>query len=423
MVSKAGRPCPTERATEGEAEVALRARDGGPAVPRAKRAVAVVFVANGFAFASWVSRVPAIRDTLGLTPGEVGLLLLFLSAGTLVALPLSGVVVGRLGPARTVAAAVVAGAVGLLLVAAGLTARSAVAVGAGLFSYGIGTSAWDVAMNVEGADVERRLGRTVMPRFHAGFSLGTVLGALAGAGAARAGLSLQVQLVITVAGILVAGLLAVRAFLPPAARDAETGPRRSVLLAWREPRTLAVGLLVLAFALCEGIANDWLALSLVDGYGATEAVGAVGFGTFVGAMTVARLFGGSAVERYGRAPVLRVTAVLVIVGVLAVVFSSGLPGAFAGAVLWGLGASLGFPLGMSAAADDETRAAARVSVVSSIGYTAFLAGPPLVGLLADDVGVRRAILVAVGAAVVGLVAASAATPRPAGAPTTVPERA
>ena len=396
---------------------------GDPAVARAKSAVAVVFVVNGLAFASWVSRVPAIRDTLGLTPGRIGLLLLFLSAGTLVALPLSGIVVGRLGPARTVAAAVLAGATGLLVVAGGLSVRSAAAVAAGLFVYGIGTSAWDVAMNVEGADVERRLGRTVMPRFHAGFSLGTVLGALAGAGAARAGITLQLQLVVTVGGILVIGLLAVRSFLPPAPQPDDAGPRPSALLAWREPRTLAVGLLVLAFALCEGIANDWLALSLVDGYGAAEAVGAVGFGTFVTAMTVARLFGGSAVERYGRAPVLRVTAALVIAGVLAVVVSPGLPGAFAGAVLWGLGASLGFPLGMSAAADDETGAAARVSVVSSIGYTAFLAGPPLVGLLADGVGVRRAILVAVGAAVVGLVTATAAAPRRVGAPTAVPGRA
>ena len=384
---------------------------GDPTVGRAKVAVAVVFVINGLAFASWVSRVPAIRDTLGLTAGRIGLLLLFLSAGTLVALPISGIVVARLGPARTVAAMVLVGSAGLLTMAAGLTAGSVGAVAAGLFGYGVGTSAWDVAMNVEGADVERRLDRTVMPRFHAGFSLGTVLGALAGAACARAGVALEAQLVVTVAGILVVGLLAVRAFLPVPARAAGSSPRRSALLAWREPRTLAIGLLVFAFALCEGIANDWLALSLVDGYGAGEAVGAAGFAAFVTAMTLGRLVGGSFVERYGRVPVLRVTAGLVAAGALAVVTAPGLPGALAGAVLWGLGASLGFPLGMSAAADDETRAAARVSVVSSIGYTAFLGGPPLVGLLADEVGVRRAILVALGAAAVGLLSAAAAAPR------------
>ena len=382
------------------------------AVQRAKVAVAVVFLVNGLAFASWVARVPAIRDTLDFTPGRLGLLLLAVSAGTMVALPLSGIVVGRLGPARTVAAGVLFTSAGLVVLALGLSARSVPAVALGLLCYGIGTSSWDVAMNVEGADVERRVGRTIMPRFHAAFSLGTVLGALAGAGCARAGVSLQAQLAATVLVVLAVGLLSVRAFLPVAADTDRSGATTSVLAAWREPHTLLIGLLVLSFALCEGIANDWLALSLVDGYDAGQAVGAAGFGIFVTAMTVGRLVGGSFVERYGRVATLRVTGVLVVLGVLAVVVSPGLPGALVGAACWGLGASLGFPLGMSAAADDEDGAAARVSVVSSIGYTAFLGGPPLVGLLADQVEVRRAILVALAAAVVGLSVASAARPLP-----------
>jgi MFS family permease len=97
--------------------------------------------------------------------------------------------------------------------------------------------------------------------------------------------------------------------------------------------------------------------------------------------------------------------------VLAVVLSPGLPGALLGAALWGVGASLGFPLGMSAAADDEDRSAIRLSVVSSIGYAAFLGGPPLVGLLADNVGIRYAVLVACGAATLGLLTSRAAAPR------------
>ena len=382
----------------------------GQAVQRAKVAVSVIFVVNGLAFASWVARVPAIRDTLGLTPGRVGLLLLSVSAGTMTALPLSGLVVGRLGPARTVAAGVLAGSIGLLVMAVGLAAAAVPAVALGMLLYGVGTSTWDVAMNVEGADVERRLGRTVMPRFHAGFSLGTVLGALIGAGCAKAGVSLEWQLAVTVVAILLAGLSGVRAFLPPVVAESAAANRSSVLAAWREPRTLLIGVLVLAFALCEGVANDWLALSLVDGYHAAQAVGAVGFGTFVTAMTVGRLVGGSFVERYGRVGTLRVTALLAVAGVLTVVLSPGIPGALAGAVLWGLGASLGFPLGMSAAGDEAARSAARVSVVGSIGYTAFLGGPPLVGLLADHVTVRDAILVACGAALVGFLAAAAARP-------------
>ena len=383
---------------------------GPEALRRAKIAVSVIFAVNGLAFASWAARVPAIRDALDLTPGRVGLLLLSVSAGTMAALPLSGLVVGRLGPGRTVAAGVLAASAGLLVMALGLGTAAVPAVALGMFAYGVGSSTWDVAMNVEGADVERRLERTIMPRFHAGFSLGTVLGALVGAGCAKAGVPLQWQLAVTVGAILVAGLGGTRAFLPPVVAESAAANRSSVLAAWREPRTLLIGLLVLAFALCEGVANDWLALSLVDGYAAAQAVGAVGFGTFVTAMTVGRLVGGSFVERYGRVGTLRVTALLVVAGVLAVVLSPGIPGALAGAVLWGLGASLGFPLGMSAAGDEAARSAARVSVVGSIGYTAFLGGPPLVGLLADHVTVRHAILVACGAAVVGFLASAAARP-------------
>ena len=382
-----------------------------PTTQRAKLAVSCVFVLNGLAFASWVSRVPAIRDGLDLTPGAVGLLLLCLSAGTLLALPLSGTVVGRFGPARTVASSAGAVAAGLVVMAAGLWAASTPLVGLGMFVYGIGTSAWDVAMNVEAADVERRLARTIMPRFHAGFSAGTVTGALVGAGCARLGIDLSTQLVGTVVVVLAVVPLTTRAFTPvePAHPDHVGG--RSVLAAWRERRTLMIGVVVLSFALAEGIANDWVALALVDGYGASESVAAAGFAVFVSAMTLGRLFGGSLVERAGRVTTLRITGALVAVGVAVVVWSPGLPGALAGAALWGVGASLGFPLGMSAAGDDERSAAARVSVVSSIGYTAFLGGPPLVGLLADSYGVRQAVVVAALAGLTGALVARATAPQ------------
>ena len=127
-------------------------------------------------------------------------------------------------------------------------------------------------------------------------------------------------------------------------------------------------------------------------------------------MTVARLFGGAALERFGRVPTLRATAVLGLVGLLLVLLGGSAPVALAGAVFWGFGAALGFPVGMSAAADDPERAAVRVSVVSSIGYTAFLAGPPLIGLLAEHVGILGGLFVVVGALVLGLVASGASRP-------------
>ncbi len=375
-------------------------------------AVAVAFVLNGVAMAALISRVPAVRDTLALSSADLGLLLLAVSAGTLTALPLSGVVVDRLGAGRTVLAAAAVVTVGFATIAAGLVLTSTPVVALGLAVYGVGTSSWDVAMNVEGAAVERRLGRTLMPRLHAGFSLGTVAGALLGAGAAVSGVPLPVQLAIVAPGCLAGAAVAVRWFLAAGAPDADAvAGVRGVSWAWRESRTLLIGMLVFAFALTEGVASDWLALALVDGHGSSEAIGALGYGTFVTAMTLGRLVGGSLLDRLGRVPVLRGTAVLALVGVGVVVAAGPLGLVLLGAVAWGLGASLGFPVGMSAAADDPARAAGRVAVVSSIGYTAFLAGPPLVGFLAEGFGVLRGLLVVVVAAGAGVVL-SAATRAP-----------
>ena len=380
---------------------------------RARAAVAATFALNGLVFASWVSRLPAVRAALGLSTGQLGLLLLCASVGSLVGLPLSGPVVARLGPARTVLAGALVVGTGLLVVAAGVAAALVPVTGVGLLLAGLGIGTWDVAMNVEGADVERRLGRVLMPRFHAGFSLGTVAGAVLGAACAAAGVAAPVQFLATALLAALAVAAAVRAFSPVAPDDEDAVGLRPGQ-AWREPRTLLIGLLVLCFAFTEGTANDWLAIALVDGHGAGEAVGALGFACFVAAMTAARTVGGGLLERYGRPAVLRLTAVCAVAGLLLVVLAGSVPVVLVGALLWGAGASLGFPVGMSAAADDPHGAAVRVSVVSSVGYTAFLAGPPLVGLLAepDRLGILHALLVVPAALAVGALVAGRAAPSP-----------
>ena len=280
---------------------------------------------------------------------------------------------------------------GTVVAAVGTTVTGTVPlVAAGFFAYGIGTGVWDVAMNVEGAAVEQELGRSIMPRFHAGWSMGSIAGAAVGVPVA----ALDVPMTGAPGG---GGAALGRprpgrvAGLPPGRAAAARPPRgRS---AWREPRTLAIGLMVLAFALTEGAANDWLALALIDGHDVEHWVGVAGFAAFVTAMTVGRLAGTVLLDRFGRVPVLRTTAVAAILGVLLVVFGGHPVLVGLGILVWGLGASLGFPVGMSAAADDPARSAARVSVVATIGYAAFLGGPPLLGFLGDQVGTLRALLV------------------------------
>jgi fucose permease len=195
--------------------------------------------------------------------------------------------------------------------------------------------------------------------------------------------------------------LAVRGFLPDDveqdkakdhAEPDRRGSRWKALHAWREPRTLLIGLFVLAFAFAEGTGNDWIGIALIDGYGTSAAVGTLGFAAFLAAMTAGRWFGPSSLDRYGRVIVIRVLTVICLVGVLLFVFGTYVVVAFIGAVLWGVGLALGFPVGMSAGADEPAMAAPRVSVIASIGYCAFLAGPPLIGFLGDHFTVLRAVL-------------------------------
>jgi MFS family permease len=363
-----------------------------PRVVSARNAVAVSFLLNGFAFASWVSRIPETRDTLRLDNAHLGLLLLCISSGSLLALPSAGAMVSRLGAAGVVRFGTFADAAGLLAIAFGAGSLGSVwLTGAGLFCYGVGTGVWDVAMNVEGADVERRLGRTIMPRFHAAFSLGTVLGAGVGALTVLLGVGMRWHLPAVLVVVTAASLLTVGRFLP--VEDSSPAQPEARGRAWLEPRTLLIGVMVLALALTEGTANDWLAVALQDGYDVARWLAVLGFGGFVAAMTLGRVVGPGLLDRHGRVPVLWATMVGAGVGVLLIVFGGSPWLVVPGIVLWGLGASLGFPVGMSAAADDPLRAAARVSVVSTIGYTAFLAGPPLLGFVGDHVGTLRALLV------------------------------
>lgn len=378
---------------------------------RAGGAVAASFAVSGVAVASVLSRGPGVRDALGLSSAQLGVLLLCLSGGSMVGLPASGPIVHRFGPARAVLAASITVATGLITVAAGLQLGMAGPAAVGFVLTGLGIGIWDVAMNVEGAGVERRIGRSLMPRLHAAFSVGTMAGAALGAASAAAGVPLAAQVFLVGALAPVSMALVVRLFLPvqhDAAQGASGGS--ATLAAWQELRTLLIGLLVLGFAFIEGSATDWIAVAMVDGHSTSEVLGAIAFGLFVTAMTLGRLCGGTALQRWGRVPVLRATALITLAGLLVVLLSGSTAVALVGASLWGLGASLGFPVGMSAAADDPVRAAARVSVVSSIGYTGFLAGPPLIGLLADSAGILRALLVVLGALALGLLVSGASQP-------------
>ena len=362
----------------------------------ATRAVYIAFIVNGFIFASWAARIPQVRDGLRVSPGVLGLILLSVAVGSTIATPLSGLVITWLGDSRTVAVMSLTAAAGMAIVAVGYR-YGIPPVAAGLFLFGFSSGTWDVAMNVQGAAVEQALGQSVMSRFHAGWSVGTVAGA--GAGAAMVALGVPVTVHLLAAALVVAAVvpIAARRFLPHARAETRrdgTAVRRSPLRAWTEPRTLLIGLFVLCMAFTEGTSNDWLSLAVIGGYHTAAVLGTLTFAVFLAAMTTGRWFGPPFIDRYGRVRVLRVCAATAFVGLFVIEAGGVLAAALAGAVLLGLGTSLGFPTGISAAADDPRYAPGRVSTAASIGYLAFLAGPPSIGFLADHVGVLRGLSVA-----------------------------
>lgn len=421
---------------DGEPNVAVgaEASAGNAAVRRAALATFMIFATNGFIFASWAARIPAVTQTLRLSTGEMGLVLLVGAIGSLCSMPLVGPISNRVGIVRTVhlggLLAVIAGG----LLAFGLLIVSVLLVAIGLAVFGIGIALWDVGQNIEGADVEHRLGRTIMPQFHAGFSGGAFLGAIVGAGLSALGVPLPLHLAAIMAAVVVVMVLVPRHFLPltahgPAPADtvrAEAGSAGAASLtaddgvspaprkerggargAWTDPRTLLIGVVVLGATLTEGAGNDWIAKGSVDGLGTSQAAGAALFALFVGAMTLARWFGGRVIDRMGRVVALRLSMVSALIGLAVYSLAGSYWLAAVGALLWGLGAALAFPMGMSAASDDPRHAAARVSVVATIGYIAFLAGPPFLGFLGDHVGLRAALLAILVPIAVALVLAGA----------------
>ncbi|MPZ96358.1 MAG: MFS transporter [Propionibacteriales bacterium] len=377
-------------------------------------ALVAIFTLNGFLMAQVLSRMPALRDQVEASPGQLGVALLAVGLGSIIAMPWTARVAERFG-----SPAVAAGS-GALTIGAWATLALVPDprwLAADLFVVGLGLGTWDVAMNIQGHRLEHLHKRVLMPRLHAGFSAGTVGGALAGAGFAYSGVPLGVQLP-AVGAVGVAIMLAcVRRLAPDAHQRAGSSPDADPARPPDRARSrvtgleIVLGLLTFSTALGEGAANDWLAMVLVDERGAAEAVGALTFAAFNVAMTAGRLGGGALIERRGRSAVLRVCGVAAVSGVLLVALVSSLAAAVAGGLLWGVGLSVVFPAAMSAAGEVPGRGARAIGVVSTIGYAGFLAGAPTIGLVAEQVGLDRALLVVAAVCALVFLLAGAARER------------
>jgi len=388
---------------------------------RWRTAIFAIFLASGLSIATWASRVPDIKLALEVDKAQVGMLLLGAGIASIIGISTSPAIMARTGARTGMMVSIFTFASGVALIGIGTNVVGSYSVVLiGLVLFGLGNGCVDVMMNVEATAIEQHSGKTILPLFHAFFSFGTVIGAGLGALAAQLQITVfthTLGIAVLIAAIGVVSIASVprrQEALDPSEDDGEKRRWRErmhvAMSAWREPRTYAIGVVMLGMSFAEGGANDWLALGVAEDHGGGTALGAAALATFSVAMTVVRVFGGPLVDRFGRVAVLRILAVAAASGILLFILAPSLPLVFVGAALWGVGASLGFPLGMSAAADDPAKAAARVSAAATIGYISFLGGPPVLGFISEHIGLLNTLFILVALVVMSGLFSGAARP-------------
>ncbi len=355
--------------------------------------------------ATWIARLPTVRDRLDTDTAALGFALLFMGIGSLLVMPFTGPLCARYGSRRVVTVTALPATV--LLAGLGLV-PDVVALGALLLALGACYGAWDVAMNIQASHVERAAGRPWMPRFHAMWSVGTITGAGMGALAAWSGVSVPWHFAAAAALIAVGVVLALRTFVDERAITsgaAEDKPGRFV-----NRRLVLIGTITLCSTTIEGAAADWLGLHITDDLAGSAALAAVGYAVFATAMTAARFAGPPVLDRLGRVSALRLGGITTGVGIVVAALAPTIAVALVGGILWGLGVALIFPATMSAGGETPGRSAAGIATVATIGYGGFLIGPPALGVLGHAIGLDRALLILVVLAAGIAVLAPAARP-------------
>lgn len=365
-----------------------------PGLAERRAALSLCFLLLGAGLASWATRTPAIRDAIAASTAGMGLILAMLSIGSIGMILASGRLTRRFGNRRVLALGMALVALSMLTIAAGSALGLAPVVGLGLGLFGAGMGAAEIALNIAGASLERDLRRPVLTALHGFFSLGGAAGALAGLLLTRQAVPVVWHLPF-LALALVLAMPAVLRCIPadaeqPQTADGGRAARPRGLL--RDPRLWALALIIWAMALAEGSANDWLPMLIVDDYGLSPSHGALVFLCFTLAMALLRFGAGPVIARLGRSAVVTGSALAGGLGIgLIAVAQHPAVAALAG-MLWGVGAALGFPVTLSAAADSDDRPEERVRIVAVSGYLSFLAGPPLLGLIGEHFTLRIALL-------------------------------
>ncbi|MFN8620128.1 MAG: MFS transporter [Chloroflexota bacterium] len=398
---------------------------GRDAATLARLATIIVFMTHGLVFASWTAQIPLVKSNLGLTDAELGLALFGAPIGSIVAMLATSALLPRLGSRRMVQICLTGYCATAWTVG---VAANGPQLFLALMLWGVFLGSLDVCMNGQAVFVERAVGRPIMSSFHGLWSVGAFIGVGIGALCVALGVPLAAQLAtLGLVAFVVAGS-ATRRMLSDPPHDHATGPKPSAARAWRNPVVLLLGAVMLAALLCEGAAADWSAVYLHDSVGTSPAFAALGYMAFSVTMVVGRLSGDRLLARFAPRTLLATLALVATIGMSLALLIGGPVISLVGFAALGVGIALVVPAAFTAGGRlDGVHPGAAVAVISSVGFVGFVMGPPLIGHLADAVGLGVALaLLPILTAVIAIVVRSnhaftpgpaPATPSPAPGPT------
>ena len=349
------------------------------------RLVMAVFFMQAVLIANWYPRIPDVAAKIGGGPGDLAIGLLGMPVGTFLALTAIGPLVQRFSARRLILAGFVVYSVSMALPG---WAWNVPSLFVAMLFLGASYPIVDVSMNVEAALIQDGLGRRIMNTCHGFWSIGSMVGAVIGAGFAQIALDTRWHLLIVAIVALPVGL-AVGNALPARVSGPQAGEPRQPAFAL--PSVGMIGLCLLGFGMImvEGGARNWGAVYLRDVLGASPGAAGIGFAIFMLAMAIGRFAGDRLADRYGPVIVARLCCILAFVGIVIVVVARNYVEAAVGLAAEGLGVSVIYPLAVTAAAARGDRPAPiNVAALSLIAYSSALVGPPLVGFVADAAGLR-----------------------------------
>jgi MFS family permease len=349
-----------------------------------KTAISLYFFFAGLIFSSWASRIPDVKDMFALNEAELGAVLFMLPLGALLALPVAGWVVHRLGSKRASVASLLLYTVLLFLIS---KAHSVLSISIVLFLFGVIGNFANIAMNTQGLSVQHKLKKPILSGLHAMWSLGAFLAAAITGWTMSVGYSMEMHF-----GMIALAAAGVTLFFSFSLIQDVAGEHRQKVFALPNRGLLLMGIICFCVAMSEGALADWSSLYYRQVVHELNKVSTVGYTAFALCMALGRFFGDRLLQALGYSSVLKLNGILVLIGMGLALAINTPEAVIIGFALVGFGVSSVIPIVYMRSAKSKSMApSAAIAAVSSIGFMGFLFGPPIIGFIAQETGLRLAL--------------------------------